>query len=83
MKDSLARIEILRAITYPVRIAILTELSKGVKCVSDFNDFLYDVSQSNISQHISKLRNAGAIDSFIDGRLRCYFLKSLIVDEII
>ncbi len=83
MKDSLSRIEILKAITHPVRIAILTELSGGVKCVSDFNDFLDDVSQPNISQHLSKLRTAGIIDYFIDGRLRCYFLKSPFVLDLL
>ncbi len=75
-----SRIEILKVSAHPVRIAILDELSKGVKCVSDFEEFL-EISQPNISQHLSALRHAGIIDYFIDGRLRCYFLKSpLILD---
>lgn len=82
-KDILPRIEVLKAITHPVRIKILTELSNGVKCVSDFEDFLDNVSQPNISQHLSKLRSAGIIDFFIDGRLRCYFLKSPLALDII
>ncbi|UCD35454.1 MAG: winged helix-turn-helix transcriptional regulator [Nitrospiraceae bacterium] len=69
------KIEALKVIAHPARIAILEELSQGVKCVSDFQDFL-EIRQSNVSQHLSALRHAGLIDYFIDGRLRCYFLKS-------
>ena len=79
-KHIASRIEILKVSAHPVRIAILEELSKGVKCVSDFEEFL-DISQPNISQHLAALRHAGIIDYFIDGRLRCYFLKNpLIID---
>jgi len=81
METSLtSRVEILRVISHPVRIAILEELSKGVKCVSDFEEF-FEISQPNISQHLAALRHAGLVDFFIDGRLRCYFLKNpLIID---
>jgi ArsR family transcriptional regulator len=80
MNDLISRIEILKLIAHPTRIAILDELSKGVKCVSDLQEFL-EISQPNISQHLSALRHAGIIDYFIDGRLRCYFLKNpFIVD---
>lgn len=75
MNELINRIEILKTVSHPVRIAILQELVEGVKCVSDLQEFL-DVSQPNISQHLSALRHAGIIDYFIDGRLRCYFLKS-------
>ena len=68
-----SKIDDLKIVSHPARIAILEELSKGVKCVSDFQEFL-DISQPNISQHLSALRMAGIIDFFIDGRLRCYFL---------
>jgi len=46
------RIEILKIIAHPVRIKILEELMKGVKCVSDFEEFL-EISQPNVSQHLS------------------------------
>ena len=80
MNDLISRTEILKTAIHPVRIAILDELSKGVKCVSDLQDFLH-ISQPNISQHLTALRQVGIIDFFIDGRLRCYFLKNpLILD---
>ncbi len=69
-----SRIDSLKIAAHPLRIAILDELSKGVKCVSDLEEFL-EVSQPNISQHLAALRHADIIDFFIDGRLRCYFIK--------
>ncbi len=78
---NVSRVEVLKLVAHPIRIAILGELSNGqVKCVSDLEEFL-EVSQPNISQHLAALRQAGIIDYFVDGRLRCYFLKSpLIID---
>jgi ArsR family transcriptional regulator len=82
MNELISRIEILKTVSHPVRIAILQELVEGVKCVSDLQEFL-DVSQPNISQHLSALRHAGIIDYFVDGRLRCYFLKSPLILDLI
>ena len=82
MNELINKIEILKTISHPVRVTILQELSKDVKCVSDLQEFL-DVSQPNISQHLSALRHANLIDYFIDGRLRCYFLKSPFIVELL
>jgi ArsR family transcriptional regulator len=68
------RIELLKVIAHPVRIKILEDLVQGVKCVSDFEESL-DISQPNVSQHLSLLRSHGVVDYFVDGRLKCYFLK--------
>jgi len=76
------RVELLGVIAHPVRIKILEELSKGVKCVSDFEDFL-EISQPNISQHMSLLRTHSIIDYYMDGRLRCYFLVDPIIPDIL
>ncbi len=80
--SEIAKIEILKLVAHPVRISLLGELKKGVKCVSDLEKFL-DISQPNISQHLASLRHAGIIDFFIDGRLRCYFLKSPIIVDLL
>lgn len=82
MNTLTSRIEVLKLIAHPARIAILNELSNGIKCVSDLQDFL-EISQSNISQHLSTLRLAGLIDFFIDGRLRCYFLKDPFIPDLL
>jgi DNA-binding transcriptional ArsR family regulator len=76
------RIELLKVIAHPVRIKILEELTKGVKCVSDFEEFL-EISQPNISQHLSLLRNFRIIDYYIDERLRCYFLVDPIIPDLL
>ena len=76
------KIEVLKIIAHPVRIKILEELIKGVKCVSDFEDFL-EISQPNVSQHLTLLRRNRIIDYFIDGRLRCYFLRDPVVPDLL
>ncbi|MEW6602573.1 MAG: metalloregulator ArsR/SmtB family transcription factor [Nitrospirota bacterium] len=82
MNNIITRVEILKLVAHPARIAILDELSKGVKCVSDFQDFL-ELRQSNVSQHLTALRHAGLIDYYVDGRLRCYFLKNPFVLDLL
>lgn len=76
------KLEVLKIIAHPVRIQILEVLSKGVKCVSDLEEF-FDIRQSNISQHLSLLRRHGLVDFFIDGRLRCYFLREPFIPDLL
>ena len=76
------KVELLRVIAHPVRVRILDELAKGVKCVSDFEEFL-EISQPNVSQHLSLLRSNGVIDYYVDGRLKCYFLVDPIIPDIL
>lgn len=76
------KLEVLKVIAHPVRIQILEELSKGVKCVSDLEDF-FEIRQSNISQHLSLLRRYDLIDFYVDGRLRCYFLKDPFIPDLL
>jgi ArsR family transcriptional regulator len=82
MTNLTEKAEILKLISHPARIMILEELSKGVKCVSDLEGFM-EIRQSNISQHLSALRHSGLIDFFIDGRLRCYFLRNPIIPDLL
>ncbi len=82
MRSPGQRIELLKVIAHPVRVKILEELISGVKCVSDLEEFL-EISQPNISQHLSLLRNFQIIDYFIDGRLRCYFLVDPIIPDLL
>jgi ArsR family transcriptional regulator len=76
------KIELLKIIAHPLRIRILEELSKGVKCVSDLEEFL-SIRQPNVSQHLSLLRHYGVIDYYMDGRLRCYFLRDPIIPDLL
>ncbi len=76
------RIDLLRAIAHPVRVKILEDLIQGVKCVSDFESSL-DISQPNVSQHLKLLRSHDIVDYFIDGRLKCYFLKEPLIPDLL
>lgn len=76
------RIELLKVLAHPARIKILEELLEGVKCVSDFEEAL-DISQPNVSQHLSLLRTHGIVDFFVDGRLKCYFLREPFIPELL
>ncbi|MFZ2198589.1 MAG: metalloregulator ArsR/SmtB family transcription factor [Thermodesulfovibrionales bacterium] len=80
--NAIDKIEILKIIAHPVRIKILEELIMGVKCVSDFEEFL-EISQPNVSQHLTLLRRCGIVDYYVDGRLRCYFLVDPMVPDLI
>jgi DNA-binding transcriptional ArsR family regulator len=76
------RIGLLKILSHPVRIRILEDLTHGVKCVSDFEESL-DISQPNVSQHLTLLRTHGVVDFFIDGRLKCYFLKEPFIPDLL
>jgi len=76
------RIDLLKVIAHPIRIKILTDLTQGVKCVSDFEESL-DISQPNVSQHLKLLRSHEIIDFFVDGRLKCYFLKEPLIPDLL
>lgn len=76
------KLQVLKIVAHPVRIQILEELGKGVKCVSDLQDFL-EIRQSNVSQHLSLLMKHDLIDFYIDGRLRCYFLKDPFIPDLL
>ena len=63
----------LRLLGHPVRLALLEELSKTPKCVTDIQDLL-EVRQANISQHLAVLRQAKIVDYHEEGNLRCYYI---------
>ncbi len=76
------RIDLLKVLAHPARIKILEDLTQGVKCVSDFEDVL-DISQPQVSQHLTLLRTNGIVDFFVDGRLKCYFLKEPFIPDLL
>ncbi len=76
------RLDIFKIIAHPVRIKILEDLTQAVKCVSDFEESL-DISQPNVSQHLKLLRSHNIVDYFVDGRLKCYFLKEPIIPDLL
>lgn len=63
----------MEALAHPTRLAILSELLKGVKCVGTIQDLL-GTPQANVSQHLAVLRRQGLVSCHKDGKLRCYYL---------
>jgi len=66
--------ELLKAFAHPTRLQILGELRGGTKCVTDMEEIL-PVTQVNISQHLTVLRNAKLVDFAQDGAVRCYYIS--------
>jgi ArsR family transcriptional regulator len=66
--------DLLKAFAHPTRLQILDELRSGTRCVTDMEEIL-PVTQVNISQHLTVLRNAKLVDFAQDGALRCYYLS--------
>ena len=67
------RIRLLKTISHPVKLMILEELLKGVKCVGDFQDLL-EIRQPNVSQHLAALRHHDLVDAYQKGKEKCYYL---------
>lgn len=74
--------ELLKVMAHHYRLEILQKLQGDVLCVSDMEELL-GTGQSNISQHLSLLRRAGLVDYYVDGKMRCYFLKDPKVVDIL
>ena len=68
--------ELLRALTAPVRIAIVLQLRVAERCVHELVETL-NVTQPLISQHLRVLKSAGVVDNERHGREVVYHL----VDE--
>ncbi|MEE1622888.1 ArsR/SmtB family transcription factor [Zafaria sp. J156] len=65
--------ELLRALTAPVRLALIVELEAGARCVHELVEAV-GVSQSLVSQHLRVLRGAGLVTPSRRGREVAYQL---------
>jgi len=65
--------ELLRVLGHPTRLALLTALADGPKCVGDVQE-LVAVRQANVSQHLAVLRREKIVDWHESGKLRCYYI---------
>jgi DNA-binding transcriptional ArsR family regulator len=78
--------ELLRALSAPVRIAIVLQLRDSERCVHELVDAL-GVTQPLISQHLRVLKSAGVVDSERHGREVIYrlvdeHLSHIVVDAV-
>ncbi|GAB6138088.1 ArsR/SmtB family transcription factor [Halanaerobaculum tunisiense] len=74
--------ELFKALAHPTRIRILELLKEGERCVCTIYEEL-EQSQPNISQHLSKLKNANLVESRKDGLQVYYKLKGEGILEIL
>jgi DNA-binding transcriptional ArsR family regulator len=74
--------ELLRALAAPVRIAIVTELVQGPRCVHEIVDSV-GAPQPLISQHLRVLRGAGVVRGERRGREIAYSLTDEHIGHIV
>jgi DNA-binding transcriptional ArsR family regulator len=73
----------LRAISHPMRIAIIDLLAKDKKLsVTEIYEKL-DIEQATASHHLNILKNKGILNSKRDGKKIFYSLKNITLTDII
>ena len=65
----------LRALGNPARVMIVKELSRRGACQAGSLVDALPLSQSTISEHLRRLREAGIVSGEIDGPATCYSLN--------
>jgi DNA-binding transcriptional ArsR family regulator len=70
-----AAADMLRVLSHPARLRIIEILSSGELCVKRIEEIL-GIPQPSVSQHLSRLRYAGLIESERRGHLVCYRLAN-------
>lgn len=66
--------ELLKALSHPARIAILSTLSKRTECVCGEVVNVIPLAQATVSQHLKALKSAGLITGEFEGPKSCYCL---------
>jgi DNA-binding transcriptional ArsR family regulator len=67
-------VKIYKALAHPIRIKIVEQLLDGPLCVCVLNEDV-EFSQSNLSQHLRILKDAGILQSEKDGLRILYSIK--------
>ena len=70
-----AAVQSLRGVSHPIRTMILYALSKQDLSVNELSE-LINTSQSLTSQHLSKMKDCGILDSRKESSRVYYFLKN-------
>ena len=73
MADVQRRAHVFKALSDPLRLAIVEQLAGGPRCVCDIRDEL-DVAGNLLSHHLKVLREAGLVNTERDGRWVVYAL---------
>ncbi len=65
----------LKALAHPTRLRIVDAIRQGKHCVRDLEELL-GLNQSNVSQHLTILRNIEIVEPMREGNTVCYRLKN-------
>ncbi|MDD6919934.1 MAG: metalloregulator ArsR/SmtB family transcription factor [Eubacteriales bacterium] len=79
----LSKVELLKAIAHPIRLCLIQRLCENERCNVTFFTNCMDASQSNISQHLGKLKDLGILGSEKEGQAVYYFIKNEEVRKIV
>lgn len=66
---------VFKALAHPIRLKIMKNLRAKVYCVCEMNEDV-EFSQSNLSQHLKILRDAGLVISKKEGLRINYYIKN-------
>ncbi len=69
------QVKIFKALAHPVRLKIVKALAKQSLCVCELNADV-EFSQSNLSQHLKILREAGVVYSKKEGLRINYYIRN-------
>lgn len=69
---------LLKALAHPTRLHIVMLIREQKSCVKIMGSIL-GVSQPNLSQHLSLLRNSGVVEAEREGNQVCYKIKNQVV----
>lgn len=75
-------INVMKAMSHPVRYNIVKFLYQGPACVSKINE-KFEFSQANLSQHLKVLRDSGILKNEKIGLETYYSLRNDHVQEIV
>jgi len=75
-RSLLAAIKLLKSISHPVRLSLLCELEKGELTVNELIQSQSDISQSQVSQFLLKMKAQGLLESRKESRNVYYRIKS-------
>ena len=73
---------ILKSLSHPQRLMILGYLSENQKSVSELTD-LCQISQSQISQFLIRMKSEKLINSKSKGKLKLYYIEDIRIKSLI
>ncbi len=79
----ISKAELLKAIAHPIRLCLIHKLCELKQCNVSYFTNCMDASQSNISQHLGKLRDLGILGYKKDGQNVNYYIKNREVEKIV